>query len=127
MSEIRSDDTLEGLRRTVADLLPGAVARAAASYTAFIATDAVPDVAKEFKEHHAAGRTALAHIELMLRLARWAAAEPPAIAGAGDPAAEPGSEAALAALVADARRTVAALAGAGDEEDGDPDAERCWQ
>jgi hypothetical protein len=95
---------LDGLRNGIARLLPEVMEQAVVSYRRF-ATHEAPQPAKEFKEHYAAGRSALAHLEALLRLARWASL--PAETGEGT--GERGEEAPLAALVAEARRAVSAL------------------
>ena len=61
------DDT----RRRIAAFLPGAIAKALGSYELFSGQDA-PDEAKEFTAHHNACKVAIAHIELLIKLARWA-------------------------------------------------------
>jgi hypothetical protein len=66
----------------------------------------VPLEAKEFKEHHTAGRTALAHLEALLRLARWAALPP----GPAEPQAEDEDQA-IDAMLTEASRALAALRG----------------
>lgn len=67
-----ADLSLDASRAAIARLVPDAMDRAVASYRRFVGVD-IPLDAREFKEHHTAGRTALAHLEALLRLARWAA------------------------------------------------------
>lgn len=50
--------------------LPDAIRTALVSYQAFCQRDIGED-AKSFKEHHMACKVAVAHIELLLKLARW--------------------------------------------------------
>ncbi|MBI1206778.1 MAG: hypothetical protein GC191_05755 [Azospirillum sp.] len=67
-----TDRMLDDVRQTIALLLPEVLRRAISSYRDFVMTEAALG-AKDFKEHHTAGRAALVHLETMLRLARWAA------------------------------------------------------
>ncbi len=66
-------DTLleEKSRKQISTFLPQAVNKSLSSYHAFMAQD-VPDDAKGFSAHHSAAKVAIAHIELLLKLARWA-------------------------------------------------------
>ncbi|WP_343868951.1 hypothetical protein [Caenispirillum bisanense] len=80
-----------------------------AAYDAFSAT-AAPDDAKGFAAHHAACKAALAHVEVLVKLLRWAA--PPALP-AGAAAAGGGGDDDLARLIAAARSAMT--------EDADPD------
>ncbi|CAK0740057.1 hypothetical protein CCP2SC5_1050004 [Azospirillaceae bacterium] len=66
-----TDQTMDALRQDVVRLLPEVMDRAISSYRKFSVCD-IPLEAKEFKDHHQAGRVALAHLEGILRLARWA-------------------------------------------------------
>jgi hypothetical protein len=64
--------TIEGQTRAqIAQTLPHAIERAIASYHQFY-DQPTPDEAKEFSAHHSACKAAIAHIELLLKLARWA-------------------------------------------------------
>ncbi len=58
-------------RAQIALFLPDAIARALTSYHRF-AEQSVPDGVKEFSAHHSACKVAIAHVELLLKLARWA-------------------------------------------------------
>ncbi len=58
-------------RARVASFLPESIARALGSYRRFMEGD-VPDDAKGFSAHHTACKVAIAHVELLLKLARWA-------------------------------------------------------
>lgn len=58
-------------RAQIAGFLPRAIATALASYDLFLGRD-VPENAKEFKAHHDACKVAIAHIELLIKLAQWA-------------------------------------------------------
>lgn len=59
-------------RQQIAAFLPDAIARALTSYHVFTIQDVPTTEAKKFSEHHGACRVAVAHIELLLKLARWA-------------------------------------------------------
>lgn len=52
--------------------LPEALSRALESYHRFSKREAPQDDAKEFSAHHTACKVAIAHIELLLKLAKWA-------------------------------------------------------
>jgi len=71
-TELLADHSLDTTRSSIARLVPEAMDRAIASYRDFVALETPLD-AKGFKEHHTAGRTALAQLEALVRLARWAA------------------------------------------------------
>jgi len=58
-------------RARIAEFLPGAIAKTLGSYEKFSGQDA-PFEAKEFTAHHNACKVAIAHIELLIKLARWA-------------------------------------------------------
>lgn len=67
-----SQNTIEDKsREQIASFLPDAIALALESYHRF-SGQRVPDEAKEFKDHHNACKVAIAHIELLIKLARWA-------------------------------------------------------
>ncbi len=61
----------ETTRSQIAEFLPDAIARALTSYQQFSEQDA-SDKAREFTAHHNACKVAIAHIELLIKLARWA-------------------------------------------------------
>lgn len=61
----------EKSRKQIAAFLPQAMNKTLSSYHSFMAQD-VPDDAKGFSAHHSAAKVAIAHIELLLKLARWA-------------------------------------------------------
>jgi hypothetical protein len=66
------NETIEDATRIqVASFLPAAIARALGSYHDF-SDQTVPDDAKGFSAHHSACKIAIAHVELLLKLARWA-------------------------------------------------------
>lgn len=58
-------------RDQIATFLPDAIAKALTSYHRF-ADNSIPDDPKGFSAHHGACKVAIAHIELLLKLARWA-------------------------------------------------------
>ncbi len=58
-------------RMQIAAFLPAAIEKGLESYHRFSAR-AAPDDAKEFAAHHNACKVAIAHVELLLKLARWA-------------------------------------------------------
>ena len=61
----------EKTRAKIAQYLPDAIDCALQSYRRFYADEMVED-AKAFTAHHTACKTAIAHIELLLKLAAWA-------------------------------------------------------
>lgn len=68
MSHIEKDT-----REAIAAFLPGAIAAALLSYSRFLEEQATADTqteAKEFKAHHDACKVAIAHIELLVKLAK---------------------------------------------------------
>lgn len=56
-------------RAQIAENLPKAIDRALDSYHDFIDAEKTKVKSDEFKSHHAAAKTALAHIELLIKLA----------------------------------------------------------
>ncbi len=58
-------------REQIATFLPDAIAKALTSYHRF-ADNSIPDDPKGFSAHHGACKVAIAHVELLLKLARWA-------------------------------------------------------
>ena len=63
-------------RQDIAVFLPGAIQAALESYQMFseaqITDDASTPSSQAFKAHHDACKVAIAHIELLIKLARWA-------------------------------------------------------
>lgn len=61
-------------REKIAEFLPDALATAFSSYHLFSQREIEKqgDVSKNFNAHHAACKVAIAHIELLIKLARWA-------------------------------------------------------
>jgi len=64
---------MPALRKQIRAALPSLLGKALTGYRRF-AAEPPPKDAKGFATHHAACRAALAHMELLLRLARWAEA-----------------------------------------------------
>ncbi|MCE2510396.1 MAG: hypothetical protein J4G10_05400 [Alphaproteobacteria bacterium] len=94
---------IAALRKRVHAVLPSLMEKALSGYRHF-ATEPPPQDPKGFAAHHVACKAALAHMELLIRLARWAETE-----GHGD---ETGGED-VSKLIAEAR---AALVNLVDEE-----------
>lgn len=59
-------------RRQIAAFLPDAILRALTSYYAFSQNGGTEQECKEFAANHTACKAAIAHVELLLKLARWA-------------------------------------------------------
>jgi hypothetical protein len=101
-------EDLDDLRRRLRAALPARIDAAVAGYENFTGT-AEPADAKGFAAWHAAAKSALAHVELLVKLARWAE---------GRVEAEPSGDAlGVERLLADARAALDAL----DTGDGDGD------
>lgn len=58
-------------RAAVSEVLPDAIRKTLESYRRFIGSEAAHDT-KQFSAHHTACKVAIAHLELLLKLARWA-------------------------------------------------------
>ena len=61
----------EATRQQVAVFVPAAIQKAVESYYHFMDLE-IEATAKKFAEHHSAGKVAIAHIQLLLKLAQWA-------------------------------------------------------
>lgn len=73
-------EAVETLRETVRDALPARIRAALAGYQRFTAEEPPAD-AKGFAAWHAAAKAALAHVEVLVKLVRWAEGDtPPAAA-----------------------------------------------
>lgn len=63
-------------REQVAEFLPRAISKALESYHSFmkgeVFGDTAPSDAKDFSEAHKAAKVAISHIELLIKLAKWA-------------------------------------------------------
>jgi hypothetical protein len=71
-SVFMSQSLEEKSREKIAKFLPDALKHSLESYHRFIISDELPDDAKSFSAHHSACKVAIAHIELLLKLAKWA-------------------------------------------------------
>lgn len=97
-------DDLAGLRQSLASTLPDRIRAAVAGYEEFTGT-APPADAKGFAAWHAAAKAALAHVDLLVKLTRWAETE----------TAE--AEDGLDHLLSQARAALDALDDTGEEEE----------
>ena len=63
-------------REQIANFLPEAIRLAVGSYRSFMQSEEVASTRKDFKkdfvEHHKSAKIAISHIELLIKLARWA-------------------------------------------------------
>lgn len=98
-------EDLEAMRGFVQALLPDRVVTALAGYERFTAEDPPPD-AKGFAAWHGAAKAALAHVEALVKLVRWAEGKD----------AAPGGEDGLGRLLAEAREALEGLDEDGEEE-----------
>lgn len=90
-------------RESIAAFLPDILDKALVSYAAFAESDMPGTEAKDFTAHHNACKVAIAHIELLIKLARWADMEDEARAAESRRAAlEAGTLAEISAAVAEA-------------------------
>jgi pyrroloquinoline quinone (PQQ) biosynthesis protein C len=97
---------VKALRAQISAQLETAATRVIESYRTFMNDEPDAGDARAFAAHHAACKAALAHLDLLMRLARAVGIEPDAAEGSEE----------NARLLAEAR---AALAG--DEDEGDDD------
>ncbi len=95
-------DDLDVLRKAVQASLPAQVQVALAGYERFTALEP-PDDAKGFAAWHAAAKAALAHVELLVKLVRWA--QEPVLADPVESNGDPSVE----RLLAQARAALGAL------------------
>lgn len=70
-SGVNSGTIEDKTKHDIAVFLPDAIAQALKSYYRF-SQQSAPEEAKEFSAHHNACKVAIAHIELLIKLARWA-------------------------------------------------------
>ncbi|CCQ72319.1 hypothetical protein [Magnetospira sp. QH-2] len=106
----RKGPDLDTVRDRLSSLLPPLMENAAISYQAFAALDP-PEDAKGFSAHHAACKSALAHLDLLAKLARWASGKEEVPAAGTDESDE------TIRLLADAQAALAEFADGDDEED----------
>lgn len=99
-------EDIDALRRTVQDSLPERIQAALAGYHRFTAEEPPAD-SKGFAAWHAAAKAALAHVEALVKLVRWAEAPATATESAED---------GLEDLLGQARRALGHLQ---DDEDED--------
>lgn len=59
------------LRQEITRVLPAAIKKALGSYENFVADNSYADP-REFSVHHTACKAAITHLELLLKLAKWA-------------------------------------------------------
>lgn len=59
-------------RAQIAAFLPGAIMRALTSYFEFSKASPDEKECKNFSNHHTAAKAAISHIELLVKLAKWA-------------------------------------------------------
>lgn len=71
---VRKMKSLKSLKKNLKQALPQKIAEAIASYNEFTMMD-VPEDAKSFSAHHSACKSAMAHIDALLKLARWSEEE----------------------------------------------------
>ena len=90
-------EDLSGLRARLSTTLPDHVAAALAGYEDFTASSPPAD-AKGFAAWHAAAKAALAHVDLLVKLARWAEGSPDPDEDGGVERLLAGARAALDAL-----------------------------
>ena len=60
-------------RERIAVFLPDALEKALTSYHKFMSQD-IPEEAKDFSAYHGAAKVAISHVELLMKLAKWAPA-----------------------------------------------------
>lgn len=99
-------EDLDALRQQLRGRLPARIQAAAATYERFTG-DPPPEDAKGFSAWHGAAKAALAHMELLIKLARWAE---------GKAEAEAPADGGLDRLLAEARSALDAL---GEDDDGE--------
>lgn len=95
------------LKGLVAAQVDQAIERAIASYHAFAKDEPHSTDPKEFAAHHAACKAALAHLDLLLKIARITETPAPGTGGTQDDRLQ---------LVAEARVAIGAVAGPEEEE-----------
>lgn len=66
-----SDHLTHESRARVAVFLPNALAKALSSYHGFM-EGTIPTDSKGFAAYHSAAKVAIAHVELLMKLAKWA-------------------------------------------------------
>jgi hypothetical protein len=64
-------DIDDDMRKHVSEFLPAAISKALESYHSFAGQE-IPEDSKGFSSHHSACKVAISHVELLLKLAKWA-------------------------------------------------------
>lgn len=67
-----TDSIEQATRARVAEFLPRAIEKTLEAYREFSEQHHDNEKSKEFSAHHTACKVAIAHLELLLKLARWA-------------------------------------------------------
>ncbi len=99
--------TIEGASRAqIAHFLPDAIAAALRSYQTFSEREIISDP-KDFKDHHTACKVAIAHVELLLKLARFVDV----------PEANQNDAAMLSAMMAEAEETLRHYNNSGEDDE----------
>ncbi len=70
----RLPKSLKTLKKQLLKTLPERIAEVIADYEEFASLE-TPEDAKGFAAHHAACKAAIAHVELLLKLAKWSEGE----------------------------------------------------
>ena len=100
---------IEDLSRVqIAEFLPDAIRAALNSYQNYSQSEAATDGAK-FKDHHTACKVAVSHIDLLLKLARWADLPDSEIEGQNH-------QRVLVAAIEEAEKELKGYDGSGDED-----------
>jgi hypothetical protein len=68
--KVSSADNLPSLKQELNTFLPARICEVMNSYDAFAASD-IPADAKGFATYHGACKAALAHVEVLLKIAKW--------------------------------------------------------
>lgn len=66
----KANEKLKAVKNWLRSYLPGKITNAVSSYDEFTSTKA-PDDAKGFSAHHAACKSAIAHTDMLVKLAKW--------------------------------------------------------
>lgn len=102
----------EATRKQIARFLPDALAKALTSYREFTERDDLSkEGSKNFSLHHTACKAALAHIELLLKLAKWAHLPDAA-------AADHNQQILISTLMQEASAEIREMKGENDNEEG---------
>ncbi len=69
---MRKQESKKLTKEQVREFLPDAIKTAFESYRAFMQQDVSAAPPKEFSDHHGACKAAIAHVNLLIKLAEWA-------------------------------------------------------